>query len=180
MSVLRSSSSSATHSKPLIGRCSLSGLGSDFNINADHSGAAANYDYSSQDGDVLITKVRIHIFDATGAPASNLFGNVAARTNGLIFRHMRGSTVVSTLTPDPIKQLSDWGRYTNEITTINPTAAAALHYTCVDWTLPADGILLKNDEADVFRVVANDDFSGIDILTVYVLGYHGGNAAVVL
>lgn len=159
---------------------SLSRLGADTNINANHSGAAAYYEVGTKDFDVLITDLYIRITDATALTASNLFGAVASLTNGVSIKHVRGTgasaTVIHNLTPEPVKQLSHWAKYTHDIKVLNPTLGATLDTTMVHIKIPGYGYFLKAQQGDGVQVVVNDDVSGLDEFNVTCMGLIHRNA----
>lgn len=94
----------------------------------------------------------------------NLYGNIAAMTNGVFLRRETDdgsviATVYSLLGGVAVKQLTDWAKY-GRVYPINDSASATRTITVlIEFNQP---LILRGDKGDQLSFILNDNLTALD------------------
>jgi hypothetical protein len=137
--------------------------GSTVQANVDASGAVQRWTLKPASTDLYrVNEIVVCIADSDAD--YNLYGNIAALTNGILLRRETNdgaviSTVYSLLGALAVKQLTHWGRY-GQVFPINDSASATRTVTVlIKFNQP---IILRGDKGDQLSFILNDNLTGLD------------------
>ena len=108
----------------------------------------------------VVNRLVVHIHDGGSVVPENYGGIGGGVTNGVIVRVTQDSNPILTLTPEPIKNNADWGRYCYDVAY---NTGLGQEIVSARWTFAkgGKGIALDGALNQRLEVVFNDNFSGL-------------------
>jgi len=139
-------------------------------IQGDHSSTEQVYLVMPPRGERYLIRRFVIFIDGSGSLGEDEYANLGAPlTNGLVLRVRRHteSDNIFNLTDDvPIKTNAHWLRHTEHVHRWEAASGADALSAVIDFqeAFHPDGLLLDGEKGDALELVAQDDFSGAQIV----------------